>query len=70
MLDQLDQYILSPLLNPPLFGKIGAKPPSGILFHGPPGCGKTQLANAVANEAGVPFYQISATQLLSGVAGK
>ncbi|KAG2332856.1 hypothetical protein Bca52824_004036 [Brassica carinata] len=67
VLDELDQYILSPLLNPPLFGKIGAKPPSGILFHGPPGCGKTRLANAVANEAGVPFYQISATQVLSGV---
>ncbi|KAF2580776.1 hypothetical protein F2Q68_00001236 [Brassica cretica] len=66
VLDQLDHYILSPLLNPPVFWKIGAKPPSGILFHGPPGCGKTRLANAVANEAGVPFYQISATQLLSG----
>ncbi|CAN6813650.1 unnamed protein product [Brassica oleracea] len=50
--------------------KIGGKPPSGILFHGPPGCGKTRLANAVANEAGVPFYQISATQLLSGVSGE
>ncbi|KAG2296915.1 hypothetical protein Bca4012_017394 [Brassica carinata] len=69
VLDELDQYILSPLLNPPLFGKIGAKPPSGILFHGPPGCGKTRLANAVANEAGVPFYQISATEILSGVTG-
>ncbi|XP_013682858.2 cell division control protein 48 homolog C [Brassica napus] len=69
VMDELDQYILSPLLNPPLFGKIGAKPPSGILFHGPPGCGKTRLANAVANEARVPFYQISATQLLSGVSG-
>ncbi|KAG2296744.1 hypothetical protein Bca52824_043413 [Brassica carinata] len=55
VLDELDQYIL-----------LG-KPPSGILFHGPPGCGKTRLANAVANEAGVPFYQISATQVLSGV---
>ncbi|KAH0932492.1 hypothetical protein HID58_009609 [Brassica napus] len=70
VLDELDQYILSPLLNPPLFGKIGAKPPSGILFHGPPGCGKTRLAHAVANEAGVPFYQISATQVLSGVSGE
>ncbi|KAJ4907457.1 Cell division control protein 48-like protein C [Raphanus sativus] len=69
VLDQLDQYILSPLLNPPLFEKIGAKPPSGILLHGPPGCGKTRLANAVANEAGVPFYQISATQVVSGVSG-
>ncbi|KAJ0261927.1 AAA ATPase [Hirschfeldia incana] len=70
VLEELDQYILTPLLNPPLFGKIGAKPPSGVLFHGPPGCGKTRLANAVANEAGVPFYQISATELVSGVVGE
>ncbi|XP_018474509.1 cell division control protein 48 homolog C-like isoform X2 [Raphanus sativus] len=70
VLHELDRYILTPLLNPPLFGTVGANPPSGILFHGPPGCGKTMLANAVANEAGVPFYQISATEVVSGVPGE
>ncbi|KAJ0249861.1 Cell division control protein 48 C [Hirschfeldia incana] len=69
VLDDLENYILFPLLNPPPFKSMGVKPPSGILFHGPPGCGKTQLANAIANEVGVPFYQISATDVVSGVSG-
>lgn len=69
VLDDLENYILFPLLNPPPFNTVGVKPPPGILFHGPPGCGKTQLANAVANEVGVPFYQISATEVVSGVSG-
>ncbi|KAG8390161.1 hypothetical protein BUALT_Bualt01G0054700 [Buddleja alternifolia] len=41
----------------------------GILLHGPPGCGKTTFAHAIANEAGVPFYQVSATELVSGTSG-
>ncbi|KAF8091466.1 hypothetical protein N665_0445s0051 [Sinapis alba] len=69
VLDDLENYILFPLLNPPPFKTMGVKPPSGILFHGPPGCGKTQLANAIANEVGLPFYQISATDVVSGVSG-
>ncbi|XP_018513294.1 cell division control protein 48 homolog C [Brassica rapa] len=69
VLDDLENYVLFPLLNPPPFKTMGVKPPSGILFHGPPGCGKTQLANAIANEVGVPFYQISATEVVSGVSG-
>ncbi|KAG2295329.1 hypothetical protein Bca52824_041998 [Brassica carinata] len=69
VLDDLENDILFPLLNPPPFKIMGVKPPRGILFHGPPGCGKTQLANAIANEVGVPFYQISATEVVSGVSG-
>ncbi|CAJ1963662.1 unnamed protein product [Sphenostylis stenocarpa] len=41
----------------------------GILLHGPSGCGKTTLANAIANVTGLPFYQISATEVVSGVSG-
>ncbi|RYR19734.1 hypothetical protein Ahy_B03g064611 [Arachis hypogaea] len=44
-------------------------PTTGILLHGPPGCGKTTLAHAIANETRVPFYPISATELVSGVSG-
>ncbi|KAK8483663.1 hypothetical protein V6N11_061646 [Hibiscus sabdariffa] len=50
-------------------GKEGPRPMAGILLHGPPGCGKTKLAHAIANETGVPFYKISATEVVSGVSG-
>ena len=41
----------------------------GILLHGPPGCGKTVLANAIAHECGVPFLRISAPEIVAGVSG-
>lgn len=41
----------------------GQDAPRGILLHGPPGCGKTLLANAIAGELGVPFFKLSATEV-------
>lgn len=49
--------------------RLGVAFPRGILLHGPPGCGKTLLANAVAGEVGCSFIKMSSTQLISGVSG-
>ncbi|RJQ49962.1 MAG: ATP-dependent metallopeptidase FtsH/Yme1/Tma family protein [Nitrospiraceae bacterium] len=57
------------LKNPSKFKKLGAKVPKGVLLIGPPGTGKTLLARAVAGEAGVPFYSISASEFIEMFVG-
>ncbi|KAL5542674.1 hypothetical protein UlMin_010384 [Ulmus minor] len=69
VLKELEMEVLVPLYHPQLPRWLGVRPMSGILLHGPPGCGKTKLAHAIANETGVPFYKISATEVVSGVSG-
>ncbi|KAF5756764.1 putative AAA+ ATPase domain, ATPase, AAA-type, core, NVL2, nucleolin binding protein [Helianthus annuus] len=69
VLDELKMEVIVPLYHPELPRRLGVRPMSGILLHGPPGCGKTKLAHAIANETGVPFYKISATELVSGISG-
>lgn len=53
-----------------VYAWLGVEPPRGVLLHGPPGCGKTALANAIANECGVPFLRISAPEIVAGVSGQ
>lgn len=65
----LKRKVIVPFYHPHLPRHLGVRPTTGILLHGPPGCGKTKLAHAIANETGVPFYQISATEMVSGVSG-
>ncbi|XWS38213.1 hypothetical protein CRYUN_Cryun19dG0111300 [Craigia yunnanensis] len=59
------QELVRYLKNPELFDKIGIKPPHGVLLEGPPGCGKTLVAKAIAGEAGVPFYQMAGSEFNS-----
>ncbi|KAI9110626.1 hypothetical protein K1719_018492 [Acacia pycnantha] len=70
VLEELKMEVIVPLYHPQLPRKLGVRPVSGVLLHGPPGCGKTTLARAIANETGFPFYQISATEAVSGVSGE
>lgn len=59
-----------PLKYPHLFQKAGVKPPKGILLNGPPGCGKTLIAKAVANESKVNFISIKGPAVLSKYVGE
>ena len=57
------------LKNPKKFRDLGAEIPRGVLLVGPPGTGKTLLAKAVAGEAGVPFFSISASEFVEMFVG-
>ncbi|MDD5130282.1 MAG: ATP-dependent zinc metalloprotease FtsH [Candidatus Omnitrophica bacterium] len=57
------------LKEPKKFQKLGGKIPKGVLLVGPPGCGKTLIARAVAGEAGVPFFSISGSNFVEMFVG-
>src|SRR5919198_1194166 len=57
------------LRHPDKYRKLGGRIPHGVLLSGPPGTGKTLLARAVAGEAGVPFFSMSASQFVEAIVG-
>merc|ERR1711939_144857 len=61
----LQEMILYPIEHPEKFEKMGMQPSRGVLFYGPPGCGKTLLAKAVASETSANFVSIKGPELLT-----
>lgn len=67
---ELREVVEMPLKNPELFSKIGIEPPKGVLLYGPPGCGKTLLAKAVAGEVNATFIRLAASELAQKFVGE
>ncbi|MEM4490699.1 MAG: proteasome-activating nucleotidase [Desulfurococcaceae archaeon] len=67
---ELREVVELPLKNPELFEELGIEPPKGVLLYGPPGCGKTLLAKAVAAESNAVFISLVASELVQKYIGE
>eukprot|EP00158_Paraphelidium_tribonemae_P000145 Partr_v1_DN18158_c0_g1_i1_m24368 putative 26S protease regulatory subunit len=63
-LGQIRELIELPLRHPQLFNSVGIPPPRGVLMYGPPGCGKTMIARAVAAETGAYCFTINGPEIM------
>jgi transitional endoplasmic reticulum ATPase len=66
----LREMVELPLRYPELFTRLGVDPPKGVLLHGPPGTGKTRLAQAVANESAAEFFTINGPEIMGSAYGE
>ena len=69
-IQRIREMVELPLRHPELFRRLGIDPPKGVLLHGPPGCGKTLLARAVANESEANFFSINGPEIMSKFYGE
>jgi ribosome biogenesis ATPase len=67
---ELQMAIVQPIAHPEIFASVGITAPTGVLLWGPPGCGKTLLAKAVANESNANFISIRGPELLNKFVGE
>eukprot|EP00347_Sterkiella_histriomuscorum_P014105 403362151 len=71
VIKQLREMLEWPLKHKPIFEKLGAKPPRGIMISGPAGTGKTQLALAISGEyPDIPFYKLNGPEIVSRLSGQ
>jgi len=63
-LASIREMIELPLRRPEIFEQLGIDPPKGVLLYGPPGCGKTLIARAVANETDAKFFGLSGPEIM------
>lgn len=68
--DELTLSVLEPIRNPEKFHALGIPLPAGVMLYGPPGCGKTLLAKAIANESGANFISVKGPELLDKYVGE
>jgi transitional endoplasmic reticulum ATPase len=69
-LRRVREMIELPLKYPQVFERLGIDPPKGVLLHGPPGCGKTLIARAVANETAAYFTHITGPEIMGKFYGE
>ncbi|MDP2730173.1 MAG: CDC48 family AAA ATPase [Dehalococcoidales bacterium] len=69
-LQRVREMIELPLKYPQVFERLGIDPPKGVLLHGPPGCGKTLIARAVANETAAYFTHITGPEVMGKFYGE
>ncbi|MDI9620116.1 MAG: CDC48 family AAA ATPase [Candidatus Nezhaarchaeota archaeon] len=67
---KIREMVEIPLKHPEIFKRLGIEPPKGVLLYGPPGCGKTLLAKAVANETDAHFFAINGPEIMSKFYGE
>jgi transitional endoplasmic reticulum ATPase len=70
VIQNLKEAVEWPLKKPEVFTRMGINPPKGILLHGPPGCGKTLLARAVASESEANFISVRGPEIFSKWVGE